>query len=183
MSSDRRHVRVERVNLAHQRRRRSPPEPCARPDHQRDVVRRILSERHVEERPRRFQQIAVLRRCAPRRRSCIHRPFTCSRRPTGSRPRQYCAAIVSSTMATGGAVSSSARVNSRPETSGMPIVARIARADFVVVGGRLLVRRSVVAVHRDRRRRIRRDSERRHARRARPTRRRASACRRSISPS
>jgi hypothetical protein len=42
--------------------------------------------------------------------------------PTGSAPRQYCAAIVSFTITTGGAVSSSARVKSRPETSGIPIV-------------------------------------------------------------
>jgi len=50
------------------------------------------------------------------------RPLTCIERPTGSAPRQNCAAIVSSPIATRAAVSSSARWNSWPAVRAIPIV-------------------------------------------------------------
>src|SRR5215470_16672915 len=52
----------------------------------------------------------------------IHLPFTWKRLPTGFSPCQYCVTIASFTIATGGEFSLSARVNSRPEMSGIPIV-------------------------------------------------------------
>src|SRR5690348_1488077 len=54
--------------------------------------------------------------------TCIERPLTCNRWPIGSFPLQNCMTICSLTMATGAAVLSSATVNSRPFTSGIPIV-------------------------------------------------------------
>src|SRR6185437_15804436 len=56
--------------------------------------------------------------------TCSHRPFTSKRLPTGFSPCQYCVTIASFTIATGGEVSLSARVNSRPEMRGIPIVAK-----------------------------------------------------------
>src|SRR5262249_33115849 len=50
------------------------------------------------------------------------------RRPTGSCPFQYCDAIVSFTTATSGADSLSARANSRPASTGIPLVSRYPRA-------------------------------------------------------
>src|SRR5437016_3884901 len=47
----------------------------------------------------------------------------------GFLPRQYLAAMVSFTMATRAAFSSSARANSRPDTKGMPIVAKAIEKD------------------------------------------------------
>ena len=71
------------------------------------------------------------------------------RLPTASRPRLNFFANASLTIATFGAPCASARVNSRPASSGMPSVREVSGPDLVVARVRVGVRARLEAFHRD----------------------------------